>query len=233
MRSIESRQSANGNSADAAARVRVDVLRVVLAYAGFASLWILLSDTVVGWLFSDPASIVLASTIKGWLFVVVTSSLLYVLVRRLRDEVLARNRQELAAAVEKALTLQLLAAIADNSSDAIFAKDREGRYLMVNREVERLFGKTAAQMVGQDDTVLLPLQAESIRANDRQVMDENRTRTYEETIATLEGERTFLATKGPLHDEQGGGQRPIRHLPRHHRAQAGRRSAAANPSLAG
>ena len=36
MRSIESRQSANGNSADAAARVRVDVLRVVLAYAGIA-----------------------------------------------------------------------------------------------------------------------------------------------------------------------------------------------------
>lgn len=34
-------------------------------------------------------------------------------------------------------------------------------------------------------------------------MDENRTRTYEEILSTAEGERTFLATKGPLHDAQG------------------------------
>jgi PAS domain S-box-containing protein len=199
------RAESSGKVADAAAHAPVYVLRVVLAYAVFASLWILLSDRAVGWLFSEPDRIVLVGTIKGWVFVLLTSLMLYTLIRRMRDQVLARARRELAAEMEKARALKLLAAIADNSSDAIFAKDREGRYLMVNREVERLFGKTAAQMVGQDDTVLLPLQAESIRANDRQVMDENRTITYEETIATLEGERTFLATKGPLHDEQGGG----------------------------
>lgn len=190
-------------AADAAARVRVDVLRVVLAYAVFASLWILLSDTVVGWLVSDPARIVLVSTIKGWLFVVVTSLLLYVLIRRLRDQALAGARQDLAAQAEKARALQLLAAIADNSSDALFAKDRDGRYLLVNRAVERIVGKTPAQMVGQDDTALFPLHAETIRANDRRVMVENRITTYEETLATVVGERTFLATKGPLHDEQG------------------------------
>ena len=184
-------------------RAPADVLRVVLAYAVFASLWILLSDTVVGWLFSDPARIVRVSTIKGWLFVVVTSLLLYGLIRHLRDQALAASRQELAAQAEKLRALQLLAAIADNSSDAIFAKDREGRYLMVNLEVERVVGRTPAQMLGQDDTVLFPQQAETLRANDRRVMDENRTNTYEETLATAEGERTFLATKGPLHDEQG------------------------------
>jgi two-component system sensor histidine kinase/response regulator len=193
---------ASGNETNAAARAPVDVLRVVLAYAVFASLWILLSDRAVGWLFSNPARIVQVSTIKGWLFVVVTSLLLYVLIRRLRDQALTGARKELASQAEKARALQLLAAIADNSSDAIFAKDREGRYLLVNRSVERIVGKSAAQMVGQDDMVLFPLQAEAIRANDRQVMDENRTSTYEETVATLEGERTFLSTKGPLHDAQ-------------------------------
>ena len=104
---------------------------------------------------------------------------------------------------ETARALRLRAAVADNSSDAIFAKDREGRYLIANRSVERVVGKTVAQLVGHDDTVLFPLQAETIRANDRRVMDENRTTTYEETVDTVEGERTFLATKGPLHDEQG------------------------------
>ncbi len=192
-----------GEAASAAARAPVDVLRAVLAYAAFACLWILLSDMLVGWLVSDPARIVLVSTLKGWLFVVVTSLLLYVLIRRLRDQVLAGARQELAALAETTRALQLLATIADNSSDAIFAKDREGRYVLVNRSVERAVAKTAAQMVGHDDTVLFPLQAEAIRANDRRVMDENRTITYEETIATAEGERVFLATKGPLHDGHG------------------------------
>jgi PAS domain S-box-containing protein len=185
------------------ARAPADVLRVVLAYAVFASLWNLLSDTVVHLLVSDPARIVLVSTIKGWLFVAVTTLLLYALIRRLRDLALAGACAELAAQAEKARALQLLAAIADNSSDAIFAKDFQGRYLMVNREVERVVGKTAEEMLGQDDTALFPPQAETIRANDRRVMDENRTTTYEETLATAEGERTFLATKGPLHDAQG------------------------------
>ena len=195
--------TASGKSALAADRAPTGVLRVVLAYAVFASLWILLSDTLVGWLFSDPARMVLVSTIKGWLFVVVTSLLLYSLIRRLRDQTLAGVRQELAVQAEKARALQLLSAIADNSSDAIFAKDLEGCYLIVNREVERVVGKTAAQMVGADDAVLFPQQADAIRANDRRVMDENRINTYEETVATAAGARTFLATKGPLHDEQG------------------------------
>ena len=192
-----------GKAVNAAARAPSDVLRVVLAYAVFAGLWILLSDALVGWLFSDPAQIVEASTIKGWLFVVVTTLLLYALIRRLREQALAGIQQELVAQTETARALRLLAAIADNSSDAIFAKDREGRYLIANRSVERVVGKTVAQLVGHDDTVLFPLQAETIRANDRRVMDENRTTTYEETVDTVEGERTFLATKGPLHDEQG------------------------------
>ena len=56
---------------------------MVLSYAAFASLWILLSDRAVELLFSDPARITTASTLKGWAFVVVTSLLLYVLMRRL------------------------------------------------------------------------------------------------------------------------------------------------------
>jgi len=51
------RQNASAEAASAAARAPVDVLRVVLAYAVFASLWILFSDTLVGWLVSDPARI--------------------------------------------------------------------------------------------------------------------------------------------------------------------------------
>ena len=48
---------------------RAHVLNVVLTYAAVASLWILLSDKAVEWLFSTPAQFALASTIKGWLFI--------------------------------------------------------------------------------------------------------------------------------------------------------------------
>ncbi|MBU1985852.1 MAG: PAS domain S-box protein [Proteobacteria bacterium] len=59
------------------------IYRIVMIYAVFASLWILLSDTIVTWLFTDPSQIILASTLKGWFFVGATSLLLYKLLRRL------------------------------------------------------------------------------------------------------------------------------------------------------
>ncbi len=58
-------------------------LRVVLVYATFASLWILLSDEAVAWLFTDPATMTRVSMVKGWLFVVVTALLLFGLIQRL------------------------------------------------------------------------------------------------------------------------------------------------------
>lgn len=128
----------------------------------------------------------------------------------LQSEVVVRQRAEETLRVSKEAVeysllneRMLMAAIVESSSDAIFAKDLQGRYLMVNREVERVVGKTAEEMLGQDDTVLFPLQAETIQANDRRVMIGSFTTTYEETVATAAGERTFLATKGPLHDAHG------------------------------
>ena len=179
-------------------------LRVVFAYACFAGLWILLSDQTAASLLSDPTQLHLVSTLKGLAFVVVTSLLLYGLVRRQLERAHALSRRELETQKEKEHALQLLAAIADHSSDAIFAKDLEGRYLLFNPETARIIGKTAAQAMGLDDTTLFPKdQAEMIRANDRRVIAEGRIHSYEETLTTTDGERTFLATKGPLRDGEG------------------------------
>ncbi|MEK9803997.1 MAG: hypothetical protein VW475_11395, partial [Curvibacter sp.] len=57
------------------------IFTVVLVYAGFAALWILLSDRAVNWLFKEPGLILLASTLKGWVFVAVTSALLFFMLR--------------------------------------------------------------------------------------------------------------------------------------------------------
>ena len=179
-------------------------LRVVLIYAAFAGLWILLSDRLVALLVSDPQTIALVSTIKGWLFVAVTSLLLYGLIKRLAARIAATATRELEAQKEKVRTQRLLDAIADSSPDAIFAKDKDGRYLLFNRETARLIGKRADEAIGFDDTALFPPeQAAMIRANDVQAIAAMQVKTYEETIATVDGERTFLAIKGPLRDEGG------------------------------
>lgn len=179
-------------------------LRIVLAYAVFAGLWILVSDEALGWLLRDPARLVIASTIKGWLFVAVTSLLLFGFIRSRLDQAMAASRREIEAQTEKARALQLLATIADNSTDAIFAKDLEGRYLVFNRECARVMGKTDEQVVGSDDTMLFPAaQAALIRDNDLRVLAEDRISTYEEVLDTVDGRRNFLATKGPLRDGDG------------------------------
>lgn len=76
---------------------RQAVMRVVLMYALFAAGYIIFSDRLLLWLFSDPEAIALASTAKGFIFVGVTSLLLYVLVNRMLASELDTMR-ELSAA---------------------------------------------------------------------------------------------------------------------------------------
>jgi hypothetical protein len=56
-------------------------LKIVLTYGLLAAVWIILSDKLVLFWFSDPEKIALVSTLKGWFFVVVTGSLLYFQLR--------------------------------------------------------------------------------------------------------------------------------------------------------
>lgn len=179
-------------------------LRVALVYAAFAGLWILLSDRAMGLLWHDPEALVQASMLKGWFFVVVTTLLLYVLVRRLVGRLNASHRREQAQAEEKTRALELLTAIAQSSSDAIFAKDEQGRYLLVNDAAARYVGRPASALLGQDDGAAFPAeQATLIRGIDRRVLASGRVETNEEHLDTAQGRRVFLATKGPLRDAQG------------------------------
>lgn len=56
--------------------------KIVLIYAIFAGLWIILSDTMVHWLFKDELVLEVAAILKGWFFVGITSLLLYFLLKR-------------------------------------------------------------------------------------------------------------------------------------------------------
>ena len=178
--------------------------RIVLIYAAFASLWILLSDGVLVWLVNDPSRIGFFSTVKGWLFVGVTSLLLFGLIQRLLNHVLNLSRREREAQAQSNKNQQLLAAIIHNSADVIFVKDLDGRYLLFNQAAERVTGRARAEVLGFDDTALFPAeQAQRLRANDCQMLASDLASTYEELVHTVAGERIYLATKGPLRDGEG------------------------------
>jgi PAS domain S-box-containing protein len=124
---------------------------------------------------------------------------------------LFRQRQELAFAQEisqaqadKLHALHLLAAIADSSSDAIFAKDMDDRFILFNRAAARMTGKAPEEVLGRDETALFPRErAEQLLADNRKVMASNRALTFQYDLNMLDGEHTFLTTKGPLHDPEG------------------------------
>ncbi len=68
--------SARGNQS-----VQRSIARIVLPYAGFAALWILLSDRALDQLVPGAAAYSAFSTIKGLCFVAVTAGLLWMLLR--------------------------------------------------------------------------------------------------------------------------------------------------------
>jgi signal transduction histidine kinase len=106
--------------------------RLVLIYAVFATVWILVSDHLVAWMVSDPELRTRVSVAKGWFFVAVTTALLYGLIRRMQMHLNHLSKREQQAQRERANTLQLLDDVVQSSSDAIFAKDLQGRYLVFN-----------------------------------------------------------------------------------------------------
>ena len=174
---------------------------MALVYAVVGASWILLSDHVVEALFQDPAAIIAASLLKGWLYVGVTTLLLYFLVGQLLDRLYVTHQREIASYAEKQRTLDLLNAVVDNSDDAIFAKDVQGRYVLFNAAASRFVGKAAADVLGHDDTAIVsPEQAERIRGIGHRILATGQTENHEEILDTPEGRRVFLATKGPLRD---------------------------------
>ena len=169
-----------------------------------AFLWILLSDRAVDLLFQDQVVRNNVQTWKGWLFVLVTTALLYVLLRRLYLRMQQAAAHQLDALRREARTATLLHALAEGSSDAIFAKGRDGRYLLFNQAAALATGQSVESVIGHDDGDVFPAeQARMIKANDRQVMEQDRTQTFEEKLDTARGPVTYLATKGPLHDATG------------------------------
>ncbi|HEX8702419.1 MAG TPA: ATP-binding protein [Myxococcaceae bacterium] len=97
-----------------------------------------------------------------------------------------------------------LQAILDNAPAAVYVKDVQGRWLIVNRRMEALFGRTREELVGQsDEQVLAPAVVARIHATDAQVLARNEPLESEEELPLADGPHTYLSLKFPLRDSEG------------------------------
>jgi diguanylate cyclase (GGDEF)-like protein/PAS domain S-box-containing protein len=100
---------------------------------------------------------------------------------------------------------RLLDSVVLGTSDAVFIKDIQGRYLMGNQSAAQFIGKTLPEILGKNDTELFDkASGERLMALDKAIMDAGITQTQEESLQTQDGKQlVFLVTKGPVRDADG------------------------------
>lgn len=181
-----------------------EIFRIVAIYAVSSGLWIYMSDSFLGLVIRDPAVMSRLSIYKGFMFIALTATLLYFLIasyiKRISVHISELNQTQKMLANQKAL----LDIVIEGTTDAIYIKDADGRYLLANAAVARFVGKPVEDIVGRDDRNIFPAaDARVLMDNDKWVMTQNTPQTFEEHLATPDGEKYFLSTKGRILDESG------------------------------
>jgi PAS domain S-box-containing protein len=94
--------------------------------------------------------------------------------------------------------------VIDNSPAVIYMRDREGRYLLVNRRYEELFGIRREEIVGRTDFDMFPPEAAAdFRANDLKALASGAAVQAEESVPQVDGAHTYITLKYPLTDIAG------------------------------
>ena len=117
-------------------------------------------------------------------------------IERSLNEETERNRRREAEA--------RFSAIIDNAKSAIWVKDLDGKFLVVNAYLQNLLKMTADEAVGRTICDLLPREAvEEIAEQERQMLLAEAAVEVEESIRFPDGPHCFLSAKFPLKDGAG------------------------------
>lgn len=97
-----------------------------------------------------------------------------------------------------------LYSIVEGTSDAVYIKDLQGRYVLANSATARFVGKKIEEILGQDDTSWFPPEeATVVMQKDQAVLRGGTAETLVERVTTADGVlRTFFTTKGPVLDSE-------------------------------
>ncbi|HEY6970676.1 MAG TPA: PAS domain-containing protein [Candidatus Angelobacter sp.] len=99
---------------------------------------------------------------------------------------------------------ELLHSIIEGTSEAIYLKDPNGCYKLINTAGARHIGRSPEEVLGRTDRELLsPETVEAILKIDQQVLNKGESITCEEALIHAGTTRMFLSTKNPYRDSQG------------------------------
>jgi PAS domain S-box-containing protein len=94
--------------------------------------------------------------------------------------------------------------VLETMSAAVFLKDTDGQYLLMNQACRELFDVSEGEAAGlTDDDIFPPAVAEKARSDDRQVTEHGDVIEIEETVPTGAGDRVRLTRKSPVYDDDG------------------------------
>ncbi len=98
-----------------------------------------------------------------------------------------------------------LRGIVENSPSAIFLKDLEGRYRLVNRKFEEWYGVTAADVLGKTSHHVFPkADADGFVAQDREALESSSVVERESAVPFSDGNNhRIVITKFPVFDAEG------------------------------
>ncbi|OLP17704.1 hypothetical protein BST81_15410 [Leptolyngbya sp. 'hensonii'] len=157
-------------------------LSIALGYAFVSSLWIAFSDDLLKHTVPDIDLLTQLQTIKGWGFVLFSSIILYGIIQAAIRR-LNRNHQ-------------LLQTIVNSIPDAVFVKDRQGRYLIANARLAYLMNRPPYAILGKSDAdFLLPQEANQIEASDQEVFQTGCAAEVEYQLMIQGQPRWFLVSK--------------------------------------
>jgi PAS domain S-box-containing protein len=97
-----------------------------------------------------------------------------------------------------------LGTVLETVNAAIFIKDADGRYQLMNQQCREMLGIGHDEdIVGLTDQDVFPEEAvERIRSDDRRALENGETVEVEESIPTPEGTKTLLTLKSPFFDDE-------------------------------
>jgi PAS domain S-box-containing protein len=98
----------------------------------------------------------------------------------------------------------LLQRFIDSANVAIYLKDGQGRFLMVNRRCAEILKASKEEIIGKTDYDFVSKEAaDQFRAYDRRVAEAGTPMTFKVTFSSPDGPHTILDHKFPVSDIEG------------------------------
>lgn len=111
---------------------------------------------------------------------------------------IARKKIELALKLNQAQ----LQAFLDNTSAMIYIHDLQGKYLLINKQFEKLTNRNAAEIIGRNNYDIFPAKiADKLSEKNLELIESREPMAFEELIPNKQGVHTYFTNKFLLYNE--------------------------------